>query len=358
MELRAYQKKVVEWAKHHDGIVIAPAGSGKTIIAASIIQQFLHKKPDAKIGWIAPTRETCTQAYSACQHIIGSTSMVDVRCPHHSVDFSSKDLLIIDECKHTCADTWRRIIVENTGLRYGFDATPWCDDPLRNADLKNLFRNQSIEITRHEVGENLCDAYIKLSDATDSGLEEQIDQNIERLFYDRRRYMRIGDDELKAMCAWESITDIGIANNKARNQACMDFAMVNHDKQVLILVPRITLGEEYTYQINATLVHSKMPRKQRKAAMADFKAGQLKCMVATSLADEGLDLPNAEVLIMVSGGRSTQKTIQRAARVLRATEEKDFATILDFRDQFHPIAMRHAFKRIRLYKQMGGIFYR
>lgn len=356
MELRNYQRKVVEWAKEHDGIVIAPAGSGKTIISASIVQQFLNKKPEAKIGWLAPTRETCTQAISALNHIIGSSAMVEVCCPYHTVDFSKKDMVIVDECKHAVADTWKRIITECTGLRYGFDATPWCDDPQRNYDLKNLFRNQSIEITRAEVGENLCDAYIRLSDATDSDLEGQINDNIERLFRDRRRYMRIGDDELKAMCAWESITDIGIANNKARNQACMDFALVNHDKQVLILVPRITLGEEYVAQINGTLVHSKMPRKDRKKAMADFKAGQLKCMVATSLADEGLDLPNAEVLIMVSGGRSTQKTIQRAARVLRATEEKDFATILDFRDKFHPIAMHHAYKRMRIYKQMGCIF--
>lgn len=357
MELRAYQKKVLEWAKNHDGIVIAPAGSGKTIIAASIIHQFLQKKPNAKIGWIAPTRETCTQALSACNHVIGSSDQVEVRCPHYLVDFRDKDLIIVDECKHSCADTWRRIIVGAIGLRYGFDATPWCDDPARNTDLKNLFRNQSIEITRQEVGENLCDAYIKLSNETDEGLQDLIDDNIEKLFRDRRRYMRISDEKLTAMCAWESITDIGITNNVARNKACIDFATANYHKQVLILVPRVTLGEEYVLNINGSkLVHSKMPRKERRNAMADFKAGQLKCMVATSLADEGLDLPNAEVLIMVSGGRSTQKTIQRAARVLRATEEKDFATILDFRDRFHPIAMRHAFKRIRLYKQMGGIF--
>ena len=89
--------------------------------------------------------------------------------------------------------------------------------------------------------------------------------------------------------------------------------------------------------------------------MEEFKSGNLKTMIATSLADEGLDLPNAELLIMVSGGRSPQKTIQRASRVLRKTNTKNFATIYDFSDKFHPIGAFHARKRIKSYKQLGII---
>jgi len=38
MNLREYQKQAVEWATKSDGLIIAPAGSGKTWIAASIIK--------------------------------------------------------------------------------------------------------------------------------------------------------------------------------------------------------------------------------------------------------------------------------------------------------------------------------
>ncbi len=34
-------------------------------------------------------------------------SRVEVRCPHESVDFSKKAVLIVDEAKHAPAETWR-----------------------------------------------------------------------------------------------------------------------------------------------------------------------------------------------------------------------------------------------------------
>jgi superfamily II DNA or RNA helicase len=159
------------------------------------------------------------------------------------------------------------------------------------------------------------------------------------------------------MCAWESIVDIGICQNRERNKYAIQFAMDHGDMQTLILIPRITLGQDYEKRIpGSRLVHSKIGKKQRKAAMDEFKAGTLKTMIATSLADEGLDLPNVELLIMVSGGRSSQKTIQRASRALRKTETKNCATIVDFSDKFHPIGLYHAKKRMKCYRELGCIF--
>jgi superfamily II DNA or RNA helicase len=203
----------------------------------------------------------------------------------------------------------------------------------------------------------LADAYLHLSDATDLNLKQKIDDNIDRLFVTRRRYMRISDDELKRMCAWESLVDIGICQNRDRNAYAVDYALEHLDMQTLILIPRIALGEEYEAAIpRSLLVHSKIGKKQRNAAMEEFKAGNLRTMIATSLADEGLDLPNVELLIMVSGGRSSQKTIQRASRALRKTDSKNCATILDFSDRFHPIGAYHAKKRMECYRQLGCVF--
>jgi superfamily II DNA or RNA helicase len=106
----------------------------------------------------------------------------------------------------------------------------------------------------------------------------------------------------------------------------------------------------------SVLVHSKMPKKSRKYVMDEFLKGHIKTMIATSLADEGLDLPNVETLVMVSGGRSAQKTIQRASRALRRTETKTDARIYDFLDNFHPMAIAHAKKRIKCYKELGCHF--
>jgi superfamily II DNA or RNA helicase len=357
MNLREYQKNAVEWAKTSDGLIIAPAGSGKTWIAASIIKHFQHSLGGARFGWLAPTRETCQQARTSLRVAGVPDEIVDIRCPHESVDFSNKNLLIVDEAKHSPAAGWRRIIESCKGFRYGFDATPWGDDPERNAVTRTLFRNRQYEIKRSDIGDSLADAYLEISDATDLNIQRKIDDNIDRLFTARRRYMRISDDELKRMCAWESLVDIGICQNRERNQYAINYALEHLDMQTLILIPRITLGEEYEASIpNSRLVHSKIGKKDRRACMEEFKAGNLRTMIATSLADEGLDLPNVDLLIMVSGGRSSQKTIQRASRALRKTETKNCATIVDFSDKFHPIGAFHAKKRMTCYRELGCVF--
>jgi len=357
MNLREYQQKAVEWAKTSDGLIIAPAGSGKTWIAASIIKHFEKGRPGWRFGWLAPTRETCQQARTSLRVAGVPDEVVEVRCPHESVVFSKKDILIVDEAKHSPAAGWRRIIESCDGERYGFDATPWSDNEDRNIVIKELFNQRVYEIKRSDIGDSLADAYLELSDATDLNLKQKIDDNIDRLFVTRRRYMRISDDELKRMCAWESLVEIGICENRERNDYAINYALDHLDMQTLILIPRITLGEDYEKRIpNSLLVHSKIAKKQRKAAMEEFKAGKLRTMIATSLADEGLDLPNVELLIMVSGGRSSQKTIQRASRALRKTDSKNCATIVDFSDKFHPIGAYHAKKRMACYRQLGCVF--
>ena len=186
-------------------------------------------------------------------------------------------------------------------------------------------------------------------------LQQKIDDQIERLFTDRKRYMQVSQPILRAMCAWEALTEIGICGNRTRNATAIMLANCSSATgPTLVLVPRVTLGEFYVSKIKGSvLVHSKMPKKKRRYVMQEFLKGHIPCMIATSLADEGLDLPNVQTLIMVSGGRSAQKTIQRASRALRRAPGKDTAIIHDFKDTFHPLAQAHSKKRVKCYKELG-----
>jgi len=358
--LRPYQQRAVEWALlAHSGLIIAPAGSGKTLIASSIIKHAANKFPNVSFGWLAPTRETCQQAIASLKAVGVDPSRVEVRCPHESVDFSNKTILIVDEAKHAPAATWRKIIESCPGSIFGFDATPWSDDPERNAALRYLFANNSFEIKREELEGVLAHATVYMHSASDKGLQQKIDDHIEMLFNDRKRYMRIKHSELRAMCAWEAITEIGICKNMERNgmAAMMASAGGCSNSPTLVLVPRVTLGMWFASLLSgAVCIHSKVPKKVRANVMDAFRKGDIQILVATSLADEGLDLPNIHTLVMVSGGRSTQKTIQRASRALRRAPGKDHAIIHDFRDTFHPLAEAHAKKRIKCYKELGCHF--
>jgi superfamily II DNA or RNA helicase len=358
--LRPYQQRAVEWASLvYSGLIIAPAGSGKTLIASSIIKHVADKVPNVSFGWLAPTRETCQQAIASLKAVGVDPARVEVRCPHESVDFSNKTILIVDEAKHAPAATWRKIIESCPGSVFGFDATPWCNDPERNKELQRLFRDTQFEIKREELQGVLAHATVYMHSASDKGLQQKIDDHIEMLFNDRKRYMRIKHAELRAMCAWEAITEIGICKNMERNgmAAAMAAASGGSKCPTLVLVPRVTLGMWFASLLpGAVCIHSKVPKKVRSNVMDAFRKGDIQILVATSLADEGLDLPNIHTLVMVSGGRSAQKTIQRASRALRRAPGKDHAIIHDFRDTFHPLAEAHAKKRIKCYKELGCHF--
>jgi superfamily II DNA or RNA helicase len=358
--LRPYQQRAVEWALlAHSGLIIAPAGSGKTLIASSIIKHAANKFPNVSFGWLAPTRETCQQAIASLKAVGVDPSRVEVRCPHESVDFSKKAVLIVDEAKHAPAATWRKIIESCPGSVFGFDATPWSDDGERNQELRKLFRDTQFEIKREELEGVLAHATVYMHSASDKGIQQKIDDHIEMLFNDRKRYMRIKHAELRAMCAWEAITEIGICKNMERNGMAAMMASEGgcSNSPTLVLVPRVTLGMWFASLLSgAVCIHSKVPKKVRANVMDAFRKGDIQILVATSLADEGLDLPNIHTLVMVSGGRSAQKTIQRASRALRRAPGKDHAIIHDFRDTFHPLAEAHAKKRIKCYKELGCHF--
>ena len=58
-------------------------------------------------------------------------------------------------------------------------------------------------------------------------------------------------------------------------------------------------------------------RKERERALSLFREGQLRALVSAQVLNEGLDVPDAEVGIVVAGSRGAREHVQRVGRVLR-----------------------------------------
>ncbi|MGC9079138.1 MAG: DEAD/DEAH box helicase [Nanopusillaceae archaeon] len=63
IELREYQKNILETCKNYNTLVILPTGTGKTIIAFFLIIERIKLYPDKKIFFLAPTRPLANQHY-------------------------------------------------------------------------------------------------------------------------------------------------------------------------------------------------------------------------------------------------------------------------------------------------------
>ncbi|MFT5563598.1 MAG: superfamily II DNA or RNA helicase, partial [Myxococcota bacterium] len=68
--------------------------------------------------------------------------------------------------------------------------------------------------------------------------------------------------------------------------------------------------------------------KRRKIRMAQFRNGNLQCVVAPRVLDEGVDVPEADVAVVLAAFRSRRQMVQRLGRVLRVKEDGREAALL------------------------------
>lgn len=94
--------------------------------------------------------------------------------------------------------------------------------------------------------------------------------------------------------------------------------LVSRGLTCLILVREYSQGEYIKTLIpNCEFVTGKMSTKQRKQAIEDLRQRKTMCMIATTLADEGLDIPTLDTAILASGGASATRVNQRIGRTIR-----------------------------------------
>ncbi len=63
-------------------------------------------------------------------------------------------------------------------------------------------------------------------------------------------------------------------------------------------------------------------RAEREAALSAFRAGTLRSLVSARVLNEGIDVPDADVAIIVSGTQGEREHVQRVGRLLRPVPGK------------------------------------
>lgn len=151
-----------------------------------------------------------------------------------------------------------------------------------------------------------------------------------------------------------------IEENPERNAMIIDLALQSAaiGKRCLIicdtirhamLISEVLKGED----VRSRLLTGKHASAQRSEAKKDIKSGALEIMISTPIWDEGVDLPELEVVIIAAGGKSAARFIQRCGRALRKSPGKDKALIHDFYDTGSRYTSRHSISRIQACQKEG-----
>jgi len=159
---------------------------------------------------------------------------------------------------------------------------------------------------------------------------------------------------------YAEVYKLGVTENKTRNKAIIEIAKQHTDKgeTVLIIVRHIEHGEILTNM--AKELHSFIIHFVRGATEGDDReqirelliSKKIKCVVATAVWKEGVDIPSLNILINGAGGKSEIATLQTVGRGLRKTKDKEDIIIYDFFDSSHPYLISHFGERVCLYMDM------
>jgi DNA excision repair protein ERCC-3 len=112
------------------------------------------------------------------------------------------------------------------------------------------------------------------------------------------------------------------AENPAKMTHLRELLQRYPDGRILVIGAYIDQVETIAKEIGAPLVAGKTPEIERERIYERFRKGELRCIVLSKVGNFAIDLPDADLLIQVSGAfGSRQEEAQRLGRVLRPKDD-------------------------------------
>ncbi|NQU44888.1 helicase-associated domain-containing protein [bacterium] len=110
-----------------------------------------------------------------------------------------------------------------------------------------------------------------------------------------------------------------IASENLEKLSCIDHLIERHpDDHILIIGQYIDQLELIQKRYGAPIITGKTPTRDRERIYSDFREGRQRCIIVSKVANFAIDLPDANVVIQVSGTfGSRQEEAQRLGRILR-----------------------------------------
>ncbi len=346
--LRWYQETALDrWdAAGRRGVVALPTGSGKTHVAIAAI---------ARLGLgalvLVPTRvllDQWSRALRACwPHPIGRLGDGDHQVlPITVATYASAviwaprvgdqfGLVVVDEAHHVGAWCPAEVLeMLPAAARLGLTATPPDDtgalarhvgpvvyalaiddlsgDALAPYDLRTV----PIALTHDErvryrlLRGRFASIYAELARASGSG-----DWN------DFLRAAARSSDGRDALEAWRSYRAL-IAYPDGKRAALRDILARHTGERVLVFTADNATAYAIARELLVMPVTHEITRTERAQVLERFRSGATSVLVSAQVLDEGLDVPDADIAIIVGGSASARRHVQRIGRVLRPRDGK------------------------------------
>jgi superfamily II DNA or RNA helicase len=348
---RVYQREAIaRWLENCGrGVVVLPTGAGKTVVAFMAIEQ-----APVRTLVVVPTIDLLNQWRAGLIEkagipadqvgVIGggerSSRPVTVitydsaAMPRRKLD--GYGLLIVDEVHHLPAPTYRAIVAKVAApFRLGLSATPERSDG-GHYDLAELIGPEVYRRLPADLAAagHIAD-YKERRIFVDLSIEER--NRYDALMAEYRWYLATRRAELMRggmpfeQLIRRSAFDPGArralqAHHQARMIALNADGKIAQVEQLLTKHrgDRVIVFSEYNAMVRTVSQRLALPSityrteaEERRLILDRFRAGRYTKLVTGRVLNEGVDVPDANVAIVVSGSSATREHIQRLGRVLR-----------------------------------------
>ena len=320
------------------GLVVAATGTGKTYLAAMDIKNFFEKK-EKKFLFLAHREELLENAILVCKKIMkitenkigrifGGKKEIEKKIVFATVqslqnnylEFPKNyfDYIVIDEFHHSSAKSYTKIInYFNPKFLLGLTATP------ERMDGKDILE--------------LCDYNL----VGEMGLKRAMEQDLIAPFH----YFGINDETFdyekipyKNGKYQEDILVKNLSNNKRVNYIIENIKKIGFDGEKMSCIAfceNINHANFMNENFNkngyiSEILTSRTSKFEREKILENFKNKKIEILCVVDILNEGIDIPNINLLLFLRPTFSSTIFTQQIGRGLRKCENKDFVTIIDF----------------------------
>jgi superfamily II DNA or RNA helicase len=366
------------------GVVVLPTGAGKTYLAQMAIQatqrstlvvvptldlmhqwyaHLLAAFPDASVGLLGGGSHDRTPLLVATY---------DSAAIYAEALGNQYALLVCDECHHLPSD-FLRVVAEYSlaPYRLGLTATPERTDG-RHLDLQALLGPQVYRAAPADLAGTVLSTHqiVQLKVRLSQRERQRYDALIEtRNHFLRQQGIRLGSlhgwqDFVKASARSRAGRSAMLAHREARSIAfgtagklrvLADLLTQHHPARTLIFTDDNATVYRISHEFLLPAITHKTPVKERHAILSGFRTGEYPVVVTSRVLNEGIDVPEASIAIVLSGTGSSREYIQRLGRILRRGEGKLavlYEVIAEATTEEHTSRRRSQGTRAQPYRQL------
>jgi superfamily II DNA or RNA helicase len=360
LSLRDYQQKAFDnWVNAGlRGCVVLPTGSGKTLVGVKAIE-----KANAASLVVVPTLDLVDQWTSILSRYFAADSNTTKKIGNlgggvediQPITVSTYDsaylraaflgnkfrLVVFDEVHHLAAPGYRTIAEQMaTPFRLGLTATIEREDELHR-DLPRLVGEVVFQVSPDVLARQKHLAQYEVERRRVDLLPEELveykanmrkyheclnrlggvvgDSAVARYTISLEKLiMMSGRNPLarEALLARNRATNIAL-NSKAKLEELKEILAENKGAKTIIFTQHNNMVYEISDRFLIPFITHKTGKDERQDVLKGFKDGRYTAIVTSKVLDEGVDVPDAELGIIVSGTGSAREFIQRLGRLLR-----------------------------------------